>query len=216
MFFKKRTPNEWILCPTLGGHFNHHRLPSSQNDAVQAWLTDGKQGEENILPPALERYCKLIDEDNWKKTPATASEEDRAEIKSATKKILFAAKENGVGVKFIENEYTDLGNDNDRHKHLLVALSDLQKENPNKKFILLCGANRENRSMNDGITFSDALGADSCEIANKELYGTVLSPEVTTALSTIADSLKEGGVTVGSDNKIAPSQLKQSSSENEL
>ena len=142
------------------------RLPASQNDAVQKWLKDGDK--DSKLPPALRAYCDLVDQSNLEQAPPTASDEYRAGISSATKDILFAAKQSGVDVIFLENEHTDF--DANRHKHLVVALSDLKAENPRKKFVLLCGTDHENHLMNE-TTFSDAIGANSCRILDEVTMG---------------------------------------------
>ena len=142
------------------------RLPASQNDAVQKWLKDGDK--DSKLPPALRAYCDLVDQSNLEQAPPTASDEYRKKISSATKDILFAAKQSGVDVIFLENEHTDF--DANRHKHLVVALSDLKAENPSKKFVLLCGIDRENHLMNE-TTFSDAIGANSCRILDEVTIG---------------------------------------------
>lgn len=142
------------------------RLPASQNDAVQKWLKDGNKDSE--LPLALKAYCDLVDQSNLEQAPPTASDEYRKKISSATKDILFAAKQSGVDVMFLENEHTDF--DANRHKHLVVALSDLKAENPSKKFVLLCGIDHENRLMNE-TTFSDAIGANSCRILDETIMG---------------------------------------------
>jgi hypothetical protein len=141
------------------------RLPASQNDAVQKWLKDGNKDSE--LPLALKAYCDLVDQSNLEQAPPTASDEYRKKISSATKDILFAAKQSGVDVMFLENEHTDFAN---RHKHLVVALSDLKAENPSKKFVLLCGIDRENQLMNE-TTFSDAIVANSCRILDETIMG---------------------------------------------
>lgn len=69
---------------------------------------------------------------------------------------------------FLESEHTDF--DANRHKHLVVALSDLKAENPSKKFVLLYGIDHENQLMNE-TTFSDAIGANSCRILDETIMG---------------------------------------------
>ncbi len=81
------------------------RLPSSQNAAVQKWLTD--DNKNSPLPPALEAYCTLVDQSNLKQSPPTASDEYRKKISSATKDILFAAKQSGVGVMYYDPQKLD-------------------------------------------------------------------------------------------------------------
>jgi hypothetical protein len=156
------------LLPKLGPDTTLvlERLPASQNAAVQKWLKDGDKDSE--LPPALRAYCDLVDQSNLEQAPPAASGEYRAGISSATKDILFAAKQSGVDVMFLENEHTDF--DANRHKHLVVALSDLMAENPSKKFVLFCGIDHENRSMNEA-TLSDAMGANSCRILDEVTMG---------------------------------------------
>ena len=97
-----------------------------------------------------------------------SSEEYRTKISSATKDTLFAAKRGGVDVKFLETEHTDF--DNNRHKHLVVALADLKADNPDKKFALLCGTDHENPRINE-VTFSDAISASSCRIVDDAILG---------------------------------------------
>ena len=142
------------------------RLPASQNDAVEGWLKDGDPNSE--LPTALKLYCDRVDKSNLDQVPPASSEEYHARISSATKDTLFAAKKGGVDVRFLETEHTDF--DNNRHKHLVVALSDLKAENPGKKFVLLCGIDHENPRINE-VTFSDAIGAASCRIVDDAIIG---------------------------------------------
>jgi len=141
------------------------KLPASQNDAVRNWLKDGNN--ENDLPPSLKVYCDLVDQNHLEEAPPSATHDYRTRISTAIKDILFTAKKSNVDVMFLENEHSDLDN---RHEHLVVALSDLKEENPSKKFVLLCGLNHENRSMNK-ITLSDVIGAQSCRILDKKLIG---------------------------------------------
>ncbi len=142
------------------------RLPASQNDAVERWLKDGNPNAE--LPTALRLYCDRVDKSNLDQVPPDSSKEYHARISSATKDTLFAAKKGGVDVRFLETEHTDF--DNNRHKLLVVALSDLKAENPDKKFVLLCGLDHENRLMNE-VTLSDTIGASSCRIVDDAILG---------------------------------------------